>query len=190
MENKNEKSIVNSSVHLEGYLRRAVNRIRWKLKQLLIGMRTSSRGQSNESFEVRSRRVSLVIRNLVDLARETLQQEVAERDSVLITAKVASAQEERRKRRDRLIEVGMEAYEELRKLSGSEEASREAEYRMRAYMVMARVGVFNAAVIKDQEAEDLTNLIMEVEETNAELEEELEKVREKQQELEEIGQGH
>ena len=131
-----------------------------------------------------------MIRNLVDLARETFQQEVSERDSVQITAKVASAQEERRKRRDRLIEVGMEAYEELRRLSGSEEASREAEYRMRAYMVMARVGVFNAAVIKDQEAEDLTNLIMEVEETNAELEDELEKVREKQQELEEIGQGH
>jgi len=164
-----------------------VIRVRWKLR-LLIGVRASITDQFKESFEIRSHRASLVTKNLVALAKEVLRQEIAERDSVRITAKVATAHDERRKRRDRLLEVGMEAYEELRKLSGSEEASKEAEYRMRAYMVMARVGAFNAAVIKDQETEDLSNLIMEVEETNEALEEELEKVREKQRELEEVGQ--
>lgn len=115
---------------------------------------------------------------------------MAERYRVQIAGKVASAHEERRKRRDRLLEGGMEAYEELRKLSGSEEAAKEAEYRMRAYLVMARVGAFNEAVIKDQETEDLTELILQVEEQNEQMDEQLEKIRKKREEMERTEQSH
>ena len=52
--------------------------------------------------------------------------------------------EERKKKRDHLVELGMQAYDELRKISSSEEAARGAGFRLEAFSVMARVGKFNA----------------------------------------------
>jgi len=59
--------------------------------------------------------------------------------------------EERTKRREHLIELGFEAYDELRKIAASEQASKEAEARLQVFAVMARIGTFNAAVIRDAE---------------------------------------
>ncbi len=92
--------------------------------------------------------------------------------------------EERKKKRDHLFELGIEAYEELRKISQSEKASKEAEFRMRAFTVMARVGMFNAAVIRDQEAEDIARFLAELEEGNAKIDAELEKLEKENKEEE------
>jgi len=50
---------------------------------------------------------------------------------------------------------------------------------------MARLGSFSAAVIRDQETEDLTKLLEEVEETNQELEAKLKEVKKRRREEEE-----
>jgi hypothetical protein len=88
--------------------------------------------------------------------------------------------EERRKKRDHLVELGIEAFDELRKISTSEETARESEFRLRVFQAMARLGSFSAAIIRDQEAEDIEHLISEIMKTNDEFEEkfkELEKER-------------
>ena len=178
-----EKHFASFAIRSAPWLRRARVIISWKLRHLRAEIRRGIKQRPKEPFEVRFRRVNLLTKNLIALAKETIKQEITERYRVQIAAKVASAHDERRKRRDRLIEVGMEAYEELRKLSSSEEAAKEAEYRMRAYLAMTRGGAFNAAVIRDQEVEDLSDLIMQVEEKNEQMEEELEKIRKKREQM-------
>lgn len=93
--------------------------------------------------------------------------------------------EERKKKRDHLVELGMEAYDELRKISSSEQAAKEAEFRLAAFTVMARVGNFNAAIIRDQEAEEVLQILEELEEGYDKVEEELEKLKKERREKEE-----
>ena len=85
--------------------------------------------------------------------------------------------EERKKKRDHLVEIGMQAYDELRKISSSEQAAREAGFRLEAFSVMARVGKFNAAIIRDQEAEEILQFMEEIEEGNERIEEELKELK-------------
>jgi hypothetical protein len=134
-----------------------------------------------ERIESRLGRVNLLIQTFTDLARE----EMLERDGVRPTGTLVPIQDERRKKRDRLVELGMEAYEELCRICASEQAAKEAACRMQAYRVMAQVGAFNAAVISDQETEDLSELIYEIEARGRQFEEEIEKLKEKRRELEE-----
>jgi hypothetical protein len=136
--------------------------------------------ESREQFEDRLCRVNLLIQTLADLARE----ETLERSGVRVAATLVPVQDERRKKRDRLVELGMQAYEELCRICASEQAAKEA-CRMQAYRVMAQVGAFNAAVISDQESEDLSDLIYEIEEKNQQFTEEVEKLKKKRRELEE-----
>ena len=49
---------------------------------------------------------------------------------------------------------------------------------MQAYQVMARVGAFNAAIIRDQEAEELAQAIESLEEGNERLEESMKEIEE------------
>jgi hypothetical protein len=84
-----------------------------------------------------------------------------------------------------LVELGMQTYEELSRICASEQAAKEAACRMQAYRVMAQVGAFNAAVISDQENEDLSKLIYEVEKNSRKFTVEIEKLKKKRQELEE-----
>ena len=97
--------------------------------------------------------------------------------------------EERTKRREHLIELGIEAYDELRKIAASEQASKESEARLQAFAVMARIGTFNAAVIRDAENDELGSLLAEVESTDAELKLELERLQKKRREEEEGERG-
>jgi ribosome-associated translation inhibitor RaiA len=94
--------------------------------------------------------------------------------------------EDRKRKREHLIELGMQAYDELRRISSSEQAAREAEFRLAAFTVMARMGNFNAAIIRDQEAEDLLQFIDEIEEGYTKMEEELEKLKEERQQRHEV----
>ncbi len=87
--------------------------------------------------------------------------------------------EERTKRREHLIELGFEAYDELRKIAASEQASKESESRLQAFAVMARIGTFNAAVIRDAENDELGSLLEEMEETDFRLKEKLKKLEKK-----------
>ena len=52
---------------------------------------------------------------------------------------------------------------------------------------MARIGTFNAAVIRDAENDELGSLLAEVESTDAELKQELERLQKKRREEEERG---
>lgn len=134
-----------------------------------------------EPLEDRLRRVNRQINDLVALANNMLAQEMGQ---VRVAATLPPAFDDRKKKRDRLVGLGMEAYEELRKISTSEQAAKEAEWRMKAYLVMTRVGAFNAAVITDQETEDLSELIIELEEKNRQMGEEIKKLK-KRREMEE-----
>ncbi len=79
--------------------------------------------------------------------------------------------EERKRKRARMIDMGMEALEEVYKLTASERAAENSKYRMRAYMVLARLGMFNAAVLKDAADEESLDKMLELEEENERLDE-------------------
>jgi hypothetical protein len=98
------------------------------------------------------------------------------------------AVEDRKKKRNHLVELGMQAYDELRKISSSEQAAREAGFRLEAFTVMARMGNFNAAIIRDQEAEDVLRFLDDVEEKYDKMEEMLEKLK-KERQKEEVEQA-
>jgi len=127
-----------------------------------------------EPLEERMRRVKTLITKIATAIRKMPMQELKDVETRV-------AREDRKKKRDHLVELGMEAYDELKKISTSEEAAREAEFRLKAFLVMARIGAFNAAVIRDQEAEDLEHLLAEIERYNELLAAKLKKIEEERQ---------
>lgn len=133
-----------------------------------------------EPLHDRLRRVNQLIKQIIEGGVETLRLEVQEAEratgKVMIASNLPPSFDERKKRRDHLLELGMEAYEELKQISSSEQASREAGYRLQAYQVMARVGMFNEAIIRDQEAEELAQAIEALEEGNCRLEESMKEI--------------
>lgn len=131
-----------------------------------------------EPLDVQLRRVNQLIKEIVVMAKKTPMQ--AEKDAK--TGKPAF--HERKKKRGHLIELGMQAYDELSKISKSERAAKEAEFRLQAFTVMARVGLFNAAIIRDQEAEDIARLIEGLEEGNDRIEAKIKELEEKKREEE------
>jgi hypothetical protein len=129
-------------------------------------------------LEVRLQRLDQLVKKMELIVKKTPMQE--EKDAKTTVHSL----EERAKKREHLIELGMEAYDELRKIAASEQASKESESRLQAFAVMARVGMFNAAVISDAENDELGHLLAEVEETDARLKEELEELEKKRREEE------
>lgn len=123
-------------------------------------------------IEVRLQRLDDLVKKIQLAVKKTPMQE--EKDAKTHIHSL----EERTKRREHLIELGMEAYDELRKIAASEQASKESESRLQAFAVMARVGTFNAAVIRDAENDELESLLEEMEETDAKLRAKLEKLEE------------
>ncbi len=147
--------------------------------QLLRELITKTVKDQAEPVEVRVRRIDELVKKMGVLVKRTPMKE--EKD-----AKTgALAHEERKKKRDHLIELGMEACDELSKISRSEEAAKEADFRLQAFMAMARLGSFSAAVIRNQETEDLTHLIEELEETDERLKADLKKREKGRREKEE-----
>ncbi len=128
--------------------------------------------------EVHLQRLDELVRKMDVIVKKTPMQE--EKDA----SKAVHSLEERVKKREHLIELGIEAYDELRKIAASEQASKESESRIQAFAVMARIGTFNAAVIRDAENDELGNLLAEVEATDSRLKEELKKLEKKRREEE------
>ncbi len=127
---------------------------------------------------IRLQRLDELVKRMEMIVKKTPMQE--EKD----TKTVVHSLEERTKRREHLIELGIEAYDELRKIAASEQASKESESRLQAFAVMARIGTFNAAVIRDAENDELGSLLAEVESTDAQLKLELKRQQKKRREEE------
>lgn len=92
--------------------------------------------------------------------------------------------QERQRKRDHLVELGMLAFEELVKISDSEQLARQSEFRMRAFLVLARVGAFTDAVIHHQDEADVLDLLEQLEQRNRELDEYMKKRKAKEADLE------
>jgi hypothetical protein len=120
--------------------------------------------------EVHLQRIDELVKKMEVMVKKTPKQE--EKDAKTHIHSL----EARTKRREHLIELGMEAYDELRKIAASEQASEESEARIQAFAVMARVGTFNAAVIRDAENDEIENLLEELEETDTRLKQKLKKL--------------
>ena len=166
-------------VHIAEWIERTAHQKDKTTEQFLRELVIETFNEQTEPLDVKLHRLDELIEKMAVLVKKTPMQEEKDAKTGII------AHEGRRKKRDHLIQLGIEAYDELRKISRSEEASKKAEFRLQAFMVMARLGSFSAAVIHDQETEDLTQLIAEVEETNQRLEDELKKVEKKAREEEE-----
>ncbi len=146
--------------------------------QLLRQLVTKTVEDMAEPLEARVRKFSGLIREIAISIRKTPMQEVKDRKS-----KAASA-DERDRRRKHLVELGLEAYDEIRKIASSERVSKESEARLKAFTVMARLGMFNAAVIRDEENDQLGRLIAELEENDYEFGESLKKMEKERKEEE------
>ncbi len=144
------------------------------LRELII----TSVEEAAMPLEARLQRLDQLVNKMELIVKKTPMQE--EKDAKTTVHSL----EERTKRRDHLIELGFEAYDELRKIAASEQASKESESRLQAFAVMARIGTFNAAVIRDAENDELGHLLAEIEETDARLKEELEQLEKKRREEE------
>jgi hypothetical protein len=148
------------------------------LEQFLRELIITSVEEEAMPLEVRLQRLDQLVNKMELIVKKTPMQE--EKDAKTTVHSL----EERTKRREHLIELGIEAYDELRKITASEQASKESESRLQAFAVMARIGTFNAAVIRDAENDELGHILAELEETDARLKEELEKVEKKRREEE------
>ncbi len=183
IENENAGNTRGFSVQLPAHVADGVEQAALRkgrmVAQFLRDLATESVEERVEPLEVRLQRISGLIREIVVSTRKMAMQE--EKDAK--TGPVAG--EERKKKRDHLVELGMEACDELRKISRSEEAAKEAEFRLQAFMVMARLGSFSAAVIRDQQAEDIVQFLAEVEEENERFDEKLKELEKKRREKEE-----
>jgi hypothetical protein len=129
-------------------------------------------------LELRLQRLDGLIKKMLILTKKTPMKE--EKDA---KGHIHSL-EERTKRRENLIELGMKAYEELMKIAADERTSKEAKARLQAFSVMARVGLFNAAVIRDAEDDEIAEFLSELEETDNKMKEELKRLEEKRREEE------
>jgi hypothetical protein len=139
------------------------------LRELII----TSVEEETMPLEVRLQRLDQLVNKMELIVKKTPMQE--EKDAKTTVHSL----EERTKKRNHLIELGFEAYDELRKIAASEQASKESESRLQAFAVMARIGTFNAAVIRDAENDELGSLLEEMEETDFRLKEKLKKLEKK-----------
>jgi hypothetical protein len=77
---------------------------------------------------------------------------------------------ERQRKRDRLLNMGMDAFDQVYKIAQSEKEAEAAKARIQAYKVLALLGKLNALILKDATDEELLNLMLELEDENASLE--------------------
>jgi hypothetical protein len=131
--------------------------------------------EENRSLEDRMNRVNELVKDLVAAVK---------RPEMMTRIAGTAAFEERQRKRDHIVELGMQAFEELGKISESEQVAKESEFRLQAFLVLARVGAFTAAVIHNQDEADVLDLLKRVEDLNKELEERLKKVKAKETERE------
>lgn len=145
------------------------------VERLLQQLITEYVTEEDRSLEDRMNRVNELVKELVAAVK---------RPQMLPRIAGTAAFEERQHKRDHLVELGMQAFEELGKISESEQVAKESEFRLQAFVVLARVGAFTAAVIHNQDEADVLDLLERVEQVNKELEEKLEKIKAKETERE------
>lgn len=141
------------------------------VERLLQWLITEYVKEESRSFEDRIKRVNELVGNLVAAVRDDLMQ-----TRIAGTA----AFEERQRKRDHLVELGMRAFEAISRISESEQLAKESEFRLQAFLVLARVGAFTAAVVHNQDEADILDLLEQIEQGNKELEEKLERAKAKE----------
>jgi len=81
-----------------------------------------------------------------------------------------AAREQRQKKRDRLLQMGMDAFDQVYKIAQSEREAETAKCRVQAYKVLASLGKMNIAILENSTDEDLLGVMLELEDENADLE--------------------
>lgn len=112
------------------------------VERLLQNLLTEYVNEKCKPLEERMHRVNELINELVVQVKETLMQ------TCIAGTGIPASFDERKRKRDRMVELGMKAFEELSKIAESEAASRESGFRLEAFKVVARLGMFNAALIQ------------------------------------------
>lgn len=116
--------------HVAEWIGRAAHRKDRTPEQFLRDLVTETVEEQTEPLDIRLQRVRGLINEIAVSTRKIPMQE--EKDAKTRTL----AHQERKKKRDHLIELGMEACDELRMISRSEEAAKEAGFRLQAFMAM------------------------------------------------------
>ncbi len=164
--------------HVADWMDKAALRKDKTLEQFLRELIIKSVEEEAMPLGVRLERLDELVKRMEVIVKKTPMQEEKDAETAVHSL------EERAKKRAHLIELGIEAYDELRKIAASEQASKESESRLQAFAVMARIGMFNAAVIRDAENDELGSLLAEVESTDAQLKLELKRQQKKRREEE------
>lgn len=79
------------------------------------------------------------------------------------------SREERQKKRVRLLNMGMDAFDQVYVIAQSERKAEASKYRIQAYQVLASLGKLNAALIRDATDEELLSLMLELDDENERL---------------------
>ena len=121
---QSKECIVNLPVYVVEWIATEARKRNSTSEELMEEIITATVNKEAEPLPDRLRRVNQLIKRLVRLGFETTTWEAQEtersRGQVSIASKLPPSFDERRKRRDRLLELGMEAYEELKQISSSE----------------------------------------------------------------------
>lgn len=106
--------------------------------------------------------VVIKVRELCTLARITkLPMQKGNEEAVIA---------ERQRKRGRMLDVGMDAFEDIYQIAKSEKSAEEAQYRVQAYQVLARLGAFNAALLRDASEDEILAKMIQLEIENEKLE--------------------
>jgi len=76
---------------------------------------------------------------------------------------------ERQRKRTRMFELGMNSFERIYEVAKSERSAEEAQYRIQAYQVLARLGTFNAALLRDATEDEILTKMIQLEHENEKL---------------------
>ena len=76
---------------------------------------------------------------------------------------------ERQRKRTRMLELGMNSFERIYEVAKSERSAEEAQYRIQAYQVLARLGTFNAALLRDATEDEILTKMIQLEHENEKL---------------------
>ena len=76
---------------------------------------------------------------------------------------------ERQRKRGHMLDLGMDAFENIYQIAKTERSAEEAQYRIQAYQVLARLGAFNAALLRDATEDEILAKMLQLENENEKL---------------------
>jgi len=132
--------------------------------------------------------VQLKLKELIAMARVDKVPMKAEKDAQASKEVVGSkSYQERQQKRSQMLEKGLTAFDDLFQIAKSETVAQQSRYRTQTYMVMARLGMLNALLLRNAAEEEVLLAIEELEKGNEEIDamiDELEKkAKEKERQL-------